>query len=479
MSNKPLPVRVVVKLPYNRPENALPDPPKIDWTPEKADILWKVIELQRTRAVDSGGADWKGLAAHLEVPLPYLLYRVNARFQEEIRGLSAIQGALSPSATQPRGYDFPGSPKPNGATLPATQSGGPSLNDKPPSLATRMIYNESRLSNSRASLNGTPMGVRARLSSLTKELNSTPTPKRANVSSSILTLQAAKRPQTFVTSLQRPTSPSSNDGEVEEEMDSSDEEAIKEEEADRAAEEEEALAKKLANLQKMMTSEALGLVSTKATSQKSRARDRGRSIPISPRSVGSNSLSSRQDYRDRDALSSNASHSLSASRSASQSLSSASSPQGSIPEIPSPSSERNGGLLALKSPLSAAPTGRNFSRNRNGMVGSKSTPSSPPRFAGRGLSQQMQAQKRFGPLVDRMSEIGSSHGSEASSFSDLSDASLSASALEDAVMSNLGGSNASHLSQFTRSRMSSRTQSSVAKRNDSRSNFLDIRASPS
>ena len=30
---------------------------QIEWTPEKADILWKVIEIQRTRAVDSAGAD--------------------------------------------------------------------------------------------------------------------------------------------------------------------------------------------------------------------------------------------------------------------------------------------------------------------------------------------------------------------------------------------------------------------------------------
>lgn len=67
-------VRVVVKLPYNRPENAPGDPPKvrtvlypsscrtnmsskIEWTPDKADILWKVIEIQRARSVDSAGAD--------------------------------------------------------------------------------------------------------------------------------------------------------------------------------------------------------------------------------------------------------------------------------------------------------------------------------------------------------------------------------------------------------------------------------------
>lgn len=66
-------VRVIVRLPWNRPENAEPDPPhvrtvvmlsqapvtlvfsQIEWTQEKADILWKVIE--KSRSSDSGGAD--------------------------------------------------------------------------------------------------------------------------------------------------------------------------------------------------------------------------------------------------------------------------------------------------------------------------------------------------------------------------------------------------------------------------------------
>ena len=76
LSRMPAPsVRVVVRLPYNRPENPPPDPPRvrsylgrdsemlistqIEWTSEKADILWKVIE--RSRSIDGGGADCKRL----------------------------------------------------------------------------------------------------------------------------------------------------------------------------------------------------------------------------------------------------------------------------------------------------------------------------------------------------------------------------------------------------------------------------------
>lgn len=66
-------VRVVVRLPWDRPDNPLPDPPKvcytvknthaertdlrhqIEWNQEKADILWRVIE--RSRSSDSAGPD--------------------------------------------------------------------------------------------------------------------------------------------------------------------------------------------------------------------------------------------------------------------------------------------------------------------------------------------------------------------------------------------------------------------------------------
>jgi len=270
------------------------------------------------------------LASHLQVPLPYLLYRVNARFQEEIRGLKDIQGALSP--TLAKNDDLP-----MGDKLPGRMAGG------------------SGLSSSRL---GLPLGVRARLSSLG---NNSSRPRKAT-SSSTLTYQAPKR---VIASL-RPASPSSSPDDT----DSDDEQAMKEEDADRTAEEEDALSRKLLELQKMMTNEALGLVGgarPKNSKNKTLA-------PLSPRS------SSRMD-----ALS---------SRSASQSVSSASSPQGSIGEIPSPESQSPiGKALSSKSPSPAAVSSR---------------------------SALAHSHRRYGPLVDRTADYGSSIGSGTSSFSDLS-----------------------------------------------------------
>ena len=66
-------VRVIVRLPYNRPEQPMDGPPRvgfltilyqlipiihqvqIEWNSEKANILWEVIA--RSRASDSGGTD--------------------------------------------------------------------------------------------------------------------------------------------------------------------------------------------------------------------------------------------------------------------------------------------------------------------------------------------------------------------------------------------------------------------------------------
>ncbi|RDB19947.1 hypothetical protein Hypma_012923 [Hypsizygus marmoreus] len=362
-------VRVVVRLPWNRPENPHVDPPPIEWNTEKADILWKVIE--RSRSNDSGGPDWKGLAAHLEVPLPYLIYRVNARFQEEIRGLKDIQGALSPIGSQPP-------PKPFDATL---------LAENRPSAAGRA---GSRMAgSSRLTASGrlsTPLGVRARLNSLG---NNSPRPRKTT-SSSTLTLQGQKKTHAPL----RPPTPSSSGG-----TDSEDEAAMREEDADREAEEQEALDRKLQQLQSMMTNDALGLVSSPRRREKGKVVDRGRTEPLSLNSlVGS--------YR-RDTLS---------SRSASHSVSSASSPQGSIPDIPSPPAESQ----------SHSPIPRRLSHSKS---------SSPPTLSPRSAIGQ-----RYGPLIDRsVSEQGSNHGSEASSFSDISDASLSASALESALLSNIRG----------------------------------------
>lgn len=391
-------IRIVVQLPHNRPDHPLPDPPHIEWNAEKANILWEVIALSRTS--DNGGTDWKGLAAHLEVPLPYLLYRAQARYEDDLRGLQGFHAG-------------------NQQNQPATKSTEvtPVLPDRPPSIqipAARInsLNSACRLSSSKLA---TPLGVRARLNSLTQH-NSVQSPakcKKAS-SSSTSTLQGTqiKRPL-------RLPSPFSSD-----ESDSEDEQAAKEEEADRAAEEAETLSRKLESLQRMMTSEALGLVSSPLSNEKGKARGviRGRApVPIfRPGREGEdiasfkrNDESFKHEERNRD-------HSAS--------VSSASSPQNSIPSIPSPS------------PESHSPMTRHITTNKS---------SSPPTVSTR--NARGQSHMRYGTLAG-LSEQESSHGSSASSFSDISEASFSASALESALMSNVPAGAGSRLSAIARSR---------------------------
>jgi len=177
----------------------------------------------------------------------------------------------------------------------------------------------------------------------------------------------------------------------------------------------------------MMTSEALGLVSSSLSADKGKARDviRGRApVPLSrpgreddDGTFRHNDESFRREEQNRD-------HSAS--------VSSASSPQGSIPSMPSPPPE-------TQSPIS-----RRFSTNKS---------SSPPTVSTR--NARGQSHMRYTALAG-LSEQESSHGSSASSFSDISgtffgssscvlevnvvvDASFSASALESALMSNVPG----------------------------------------
>ncbi|KAI0787115.1 hypothetical protein BC629DRAFT_492842 [Irpex lacteus] len=89
MANSQPNFRVVVRLPYNRPEESRPDPPRVEWNSEKEQILWEVIA--KSRVVEGAGTDWKGLASHLQVPLPYLLYRAQARYEEDLRGLQGFR----------------------------------------------------------------------------------------------------------------------------------------------------------------------------------------------------------------------------------------------------------------------------------------------------------------------------------------------------------------------------------------------------
>ncbi|KAE9404909.1 hypothetical protein BT96DRAFT_916574 [Gymnopus androsaceus JB14] len=411
-------VRVVVRLPYNRPanhEDQIADPPRVEWGPEKADILWKVIEKSRTS--DSGGADWKGLAAHLEVPLPYLLYRVHARYQEDLRGLQDIPGVSSPiSPNVPFGGPF----------------GEPSTDQQTPNLPGRTLSrliiggSHARLSPS-LGRGSTPLGIRARLNSIGHRDSSSSSslrPRKGTASSSTLTLQTpvARKPIHHLP-IERPASPASSE---EDEMDSDDDEMLKEEESERDAEEQEALDRKLADLQKMMTGEKLGLVSVgkkqgRQVAKQSREYDRGRS-DLSASAALNRSIHQHNHHYNA---------SLS-SQSNSASVSSAGSPQGSLPEIPSPTADS-----LPHSPESRSPLRRHMSPTKS---------SSPPALSPR--SALGQSHRMFGPGAhDR-------DGSEAStgSFSDISDASLSASALDSALLSaNIRGTG-SRLSAYARSR---------------------------
>ncbi|KAG8949247.1 hypothetical protein FRC04_008849 [Tulasnella sp. 424] len=83
------PVHLIIKLPYDRPANAPQEPIPVKWTPQKEQFLWGVLSDAR-KADGTLEVDWPGLSKHLGVPLPYLLYRTQLRFEEELRGLRDV-----------------------------------------------------------------------------------------------------------------------------------------------------------------------------------------------------------------------------------------------------------------------------------------------------------------------------------------------------------------------------------------------------
>lgn len=251
---------------------------QVEWNQDKEKVLWEVIA--RSRATDNGGTDWPGLAAHLRVPLPYLLYRAQTRYEEDLRGLQGIKVALSPTNPDPSAA----SPSPDHLTARPT----------PVSRLSGQI-SSTRLT--------TPLGLRARLNSLT------PAPLDVSPmvsSSSILTLQ--DRPPGRL--LRRPilrshSSSAGSDDDSDAELDAS-------EQAERQLEEQEVLDQKLRNLQTMITGDKLGLV------RSPRPRQRTERSSKDPQRALSN-------YTSLD--------------SSSPSTSSVGSAQGSIPSIPSPPPE--------------------------------------------------------------------------------------------------------------------------------------------
>lgn len=244
-------------------------------------MLWDVIA--RSRATDNGGTDWPALAAHLHVPLPYLLYRAQTRYEEDLRGLQGIKVALSPANPDPAAV----SPSPDHLTAR-------------PTPISRM---SGQITSTRLT---TPLGLRARLNSLTP---APPNPTSGVSSSSIITLQHGPPPHLpRQHALRSRSSSPGNDGDSDSELDAS-------EQAERQLEEREALDQKLRNLQTMITGDKLGLV------RSSRPRQRTERPSRDPHRALSN-------YTSLDS-------------SSPSSTSSVGSPQGSIPSIPSPPSERH------------------------------------------------------------------------------------------------------------------------------------------
>jgi hypothetical protein len=250
----------------------------------------------------------KALAARLDVPLPYLLYRAQVRYEQDLRGLQVIKGSLSPQTAHdgPQQAEAPS----DAGSLPVfpRKTSGTNRRDSLSKLTTSI-----RLT--------TPLGVRARLNSLSSN-----SPSRANrPSSSVLTLRNHRRDQTPF----RPASPLSSESETDEEYE-------RREEAERRLEEQEALDKKLKNLQTLLTGENVGLVSSVSEHGKGKERQ----------TLGRFASSSPPQRVPMDAGAS----------SRSQSISSASSPRGSIPSIPSPPPESSQSLTS-KHASPAKPTG--------------------------------------------------------------------------------------------------------------------------
>ncbi|KAI0364589.1 hypothetical protein BV20DRAFT_974246 [Pilatotrama ljubarskyi] len=478
-------VRVIVRLPYNRPEDAPPDPPRVEWNPDKEQILWEVIA--KSRAIEGAGTDWKGLAGHLQVPLPYLLYRAQVRYEEDLRGLQGLglRGAAVP---------FPSAPSPLRTNAPGEYF--PRVSDpvRPPLLhrdsGHARLGSSSSANGDLASTSGTvpgtstvrPVGVRARLSSLGQRVHTQlrspiqpdavhsplsgapltgaachPRPTKKISSSSTLTLQGPKRARTPL----RPLSPtssrtgSSSEGHEDDLSDSegSDEEARKEEEAER----QEMLARKLRDLERLMTKDALGLVADP------NGKQRGRPRPLSGASVSGASLSSSSARRSPSRSRSNGHQSLSSA--------SVDSRQGSIPSIPSPPANPPHAHHHRHAHTHAAAHTRHLSQGAHSdahrhptrsqslstsqsLSQSRSTshsnPQSPPRVtspmpAPRHLSTPEKSSSppalSPGRAIGQTTHMRNLRGttSETSSFSDLSDADLSSSALESALMSNTRG----------------------------------------
>lgn len=386
------PLHVIVKLPYNRPEGAV-DPQIVTWTPEKEAVLWD--HISRFRGTETAGVDWPGLSAHLQVPLPYLMYRAQVRYEEDLKGLQGTLG-VGASVPQPsrrtsldtkpveRSKDVM-TPRNTPIALRGTQPSPLSRQATPLAIPRTKLTSPIRspygLQGSQFFQKNTPGG-----SSSTATLQQRPLSARPAVSTSPMTIRRAPSPP----------SPSSSSA-------SSEDEEEKEHEENR-----EQAGKQMKELEKMMSSQLLGFARPKGDPVKARERL---------------TLSIMKETRQADSP---------------QELLPATN---LIPSIPSPPPEWHAGTAA-------APAGAGAGRGLGPRGTTPSAPRSP--LSTQSSPHQIVRNKMVGkhPAANGRH---SNQGSSASSFSDLSDASISTSALEDALTSNVRqGSTSSRISTYSR-----------------------------
>jgi hypothetical protein len=377
----------------------------------------------------------KGLAAHLQVPLPYLLFRAQARYEEDLRGLQGVRAGISPLS-------------PNFPTKPPDTAQSRPLIPRTPSDALAGTIRLRDLAKTPAS-----PSTRGRVPSFS---NTSLGGLRKITTSSTITLRGPHLART-VAALDPPSPVSPSDSD-------SDDDVHKAEEVEREQEAQIELARKLKSLEAAITADTLGLIRSSAS--------RSGASSISGTSAngsgsGSGHINGSRDRSQRTrSLSGSSRQRLGQSlqmaplslnpplrvgphtpSSQSASVSSANSPQGSIPSIPSPPPESIGSSQGR--PARSRRNTHSYASHHH----QKSA--SPPAISPRNARGQMRYQALAGGTG--VAEQESTHGSSASSFSDISgelyrdhlrphkptdvlELSISSSALESGVMSNIRGS---------------------------------------
>ncbi|KAL5637170.1 hypothetical protein ACGC1H_000974 [Rhizoctonia solani] len=393
-------IHVIVRLPYNRPLDAPPAPQQVIWTPEKEKILWD--ELARPRA-NLNAVNWAGLSAQLDVPIPYLIYRAQVKYEQDLKGLQGIrQAQSSTSPSDERSIGLPAQRARNPLSSPTMTTS--------PALVRRMSSSGaigsrwSRGSNASTHTIIQPTGPRM------ARLHPVLTPLRTATGSKPSTPTSGQ------------STPSTADSE--------------EEKRDAQKEEADQLAEKLKELQKKLGSGYFGFARPKSpapsiTASQTRSQSqsasqiRGQSASQIQSQHARSQTATMSASRTQRSLTTPTRAALVPDSETATSASASMSQRGSIPDMPSPASDSRARL-----PVRVT--------RRATSVGTHRSP-----------SVVSEAQER-GPVGrTRAHDAGSGQVSSASSFSDISD--MSASALEDALMSNnFKSTAASRMSVFSR-----------------------------